>query len=72
MYNHSIASERKRLGITQEELAKRLNLTRSTVARWESDPEIITGKYLIALSDLFNCSADYLLGRTNERSPSRI
>jgi len=42
---------------------------RSTIARWESDPLSISGSTLCELSDLFGCSIDYLLGRTEERVP---
>lgn len=56
-----ITKLRKESGLTQEELAEKLNVTRQSVSRWESDsafPE--TGK-LVALSKLFNCTVDYLL-----------
>lgn len=63
--------------MTQEKLAERMNVSRQTVSKWESDeswPEI--GK-LIELSDFFSCRLDELLredmsARSNIYSEVRI
>lgn len=65
----NIASERKRLGITQEELADRVDVSKSTVARWEQGVLPPFADALIAMHELFGCSIDYLLGLTDERKP---
>ena len=52
---------RKRNGLSQEELAEKLGLTRQTISKWElnqSSPDI---EYVIALCDCFDVSSDYLL-----------
>jgi len=52
---------RKKAGMTQAELAEKLQVSRQTISRWElgsAMPEIET---LIAISDLFDVSLDYLL-----------
>ena len=52
---------RKSRGLSQEELAEQLTLTRQTISKWElgqSSPDI---EYVIALCDLFGVSTDYLL-----------
>ena len=52
---------RKQAGMTQSDLGEKLNVSRQTVSRWElgtAKPEIDT---LIAISDLFDVSLDYLL-----------
>ena len=67
--NNTIASERTRLGLSQDELAQELKKSRSTIQRWEKSPEEISGANLIKLSTLFGCSIDYLLGNTIERTP---
>ena len=67
---NTIAAERKRLGMTQSDLAAKFGKDRSTIARWEADPSIITGNVLRQLSDLFGCTTDYLLGRSEDRVPS--
>ena len=66
---NNIESERRRLGMTQGELATKVGRTRATIAKWESDPLAITGTNLVMLADLFQCSIDYLLGLTAERTP---
>ena len=69
---NTIASERKRIGLTQSELGEKLGKDRSTISRWESDPSILTGESLSQLSDLFGCTTDYLLGRSEERVPKAV
>ena len=69
---NTIASERKRLGLTQAELGEKVGKDRSTIGRWESDCAHIEAEYLFMLSKLFKCSVDYLLGLTPERTPQPI
>lgn len=52
---------RRRLGLSQEELAERVGVTRQAVSKWEngaSVPELTT---LAALAKVFGVTADYLL-----------
>lgn len=49
--------------MSQGELAKALNVSRSTVAMWETDGSIPDITSLQALADFFNVSTDFLLGR---------
>jgi transcriptional regulator with XRE-family HTH domain len=52
---------RKQGGMTQEQLAERLAITRQTVSKWElgeSEPDVT---YLIQLSEIFQVTTDYLL-----------
>lgn len=64
----NIASERKRIGITQKELADRIGVSKSSVARWEQGLLAPFGDYLVAMHEIFDCSTDYLLGITAERN----
>lgn len=66
---NTIASERKRLGLSQTSLGVMVKRDRSTIARWEADPCCASAKDLNRLADIFECSVDYLLGRTEERTP---
>ena len=57
---------RKNAGLTQEQLAKNLNISRDSVNSWENDsnnrfPAI---DKLILLAEYFKVSVDYLLGRS--------
>lgn len=52
---------RNQMNLSQADLADRLQVSRQTVSKWETDishPDITK---LIALSDLFNVSIDYLV-----------
>lgn len=66
---NTIASERKRLGLSQTSLGAMVKRDRSTISRWEADPCCASAKDLKRLADIFECSVDYLLGRTEERTP---
>ena len=65
MENHlaeNIREHRKRLGLTQEQLAERLGITLGTVSKWErggSEPDL---GYIMDLAELFHVSVDALIG----------
>lgn len=63
---HDLRIER---GITQKELADRLNLGRSTIAGYENKGKQPDNARLCQLADFFDVSVDYLLGHTNNRAP---
>ena len=66
----NIEAERARNGYSQEELIKALGYKeRKTYYTWLINGNIPTS-VLIKMSDLFECSIDYLLGRT--RNPVRV
>ena len=67
---NAIASERARLGLSQDELAQRVGRNRTTIVRWEANSGRVSGETLLMLADLFGCSVDYLLGRTDDRLPA--
>ena len=49
-------------GMTQTDLAKKLNITRSSVNAWEMGISIPSTTYIVELAQLFHVSTDYLLG----------
>lgn len=52
---------RKEYGLTQEEFAKKFNVTRQTVSNWENEksyPDLLT---LVKISDVFGYSLDTIL-----------
>lgn len=56
---------REKRGMSQLELAELLRVKPATISRYETgsnEPDIATLKWY---ADYFNCSVDYLLGRTN-------
>lgn len=52
---------RKRAGLTQEELAEKLGVTRQAVSKWESDAAFPETEKVLELCRLFSLSADELL-----------
>ena len=54
---------RKQKGLTQEQLAEKLNITNHSVSKWEKDINAPDITLLVELADLFETSVDYLLGR---------
>ena len=54
---------RKQNGMSQLKLANTIGVSRSTVAMWENGSSQPDNSMLIKLSELFNVSVDYLLGR---------
>ena len=61
-----IREYRKQRKWTQEELAKRLGVERSAVAKWESGKSQPQAAHFVALAEIFGCSVDGLLGRSRE------
>lgn len=54
---------RKEMGISQQELADRLSISRSTLAQYEVNRRVPEFRTLTSLADFFNVSVDYLIGR---------
>ena len=58
-----IKAYRKQCGMSQAELAKRVGVERSAVAKWESGKSLPQAAHLVKLAEIFGCSVDELLGR---------
>lgn len=61
VFSEKLMELRRREGISQEQLADRLGVTRQSVSKWESGTAMPELAKLIALSDLFGVSVDYLV-----------
>lgn len=57
-----IRSARESAGFTQEKLAERAGVSRSAVARWETNDIEPNLNHLVLLSKTLNVSTDFLLG----------
>lgn len=55
---------RKEKGVSQAELARKLQVSYSVVCYWESNRSEPTAPNLVKIADYFEVSVDYLLGRT--------
>ena len=63
---NKIANKRKALGLTQEQLAEQLHVTRQTLSKWESNlskPDIDSLK---TLASIFGCSVESLLDENKD------
>lgn len=58
-----LMEERK---VTSKELSETLKFGKNQIKYWKDNGNIPNGDILIALSNYFGVSIDYLLGRTNE------
>lgn len=56
-----LMTERKKLGMSQEQLADRLGVTRQSVSKWESGASVPELNKIVQLSELFQVSVDYLV-----------
>lgn len=60
---------REEFHMTQQELADKLNGAKSTIAMYENETRKPSMEVLIKLSEIFNCSIDYLLGKSDIKTP---
>ena len=57
---------RKKSGLSQEQLAEQLSVSRQAISKWESGQSVPESEKLIAISNYFDVSLDYLLKDENE------
>lgn len=62
-----IKTLREEAGYSQAQLAKKLDVTRSSVNAWEMGLSTPTTHYVVELAKLFHISTDYLLGMESEK-----
>lgn len=58
---------RKEAKMSQQELADKLQVSRSTIGMYENGDRVPTKEGMEAIADLFNVDMDYLYGRTDIR-----
>lgn len=64
MLNENIKAIRKSKGLSQEELALRLNVVRQTVSKWEQGLSVPDADMLLSISEVFETPVSTLLGET--------
>ncbi len=58
----NIKKARKAAGVTQKELAERLQVYQKDISRWETGVRTPSAEYIIQICKALDISADYLLG----------
>lgn len=64
-----IKTLREELKMTQQELANKLDGAKSTIAMYENETRKPSLEVLVSLSEIFNCSIDYILCKSDIRNP---
>lgn len=60
-----IKEERNKIGLSQKELAEKIGKSIGNVSGYEIADRLPPVDVLCNMADIFNCTTDYLLGRTN-------
>lgn len=58
--------------LTQGDIAKLLNITIAAYSYYENEKRDMTPDTIIKLSEYFNVSTDYLLGKSDIRNPEKV
>ena len=67
-FSKRLVNLREKRGITQQELADKLEITRQSLSLYEKTERTINIELLAKIADFFNVSTDYLMGRTEVAS----
>lgn len=68
MLKENIKSIRKSKGLSQEELAIKLNVVRQTISKWEQGLSVPDAEMLISISEVFETPVSTLLGENISES----
>lgn len=71
MFSENLKAVRKAKGLTQDELAIRLNVVRQTVSKWEKGLSVPDAAMLIRVAEIFEVSVSELLGAKIENEANR-
>ena len=63
---------RKKRGLTLIELAKEININKSSIARFETEISTMDAKDLDLFSKYFGVTVDYILGNTNNPNAIKV
>lgn len=71
-FNENLKYLRKQYGLTQEQLAEQLNVSRQAITKWESGQSLPDIENLKEISYIFSVSIDSLIGDIETKSTSKI
>ncbi len=69
-FGENLSNLRKSNGLSQEQLAEKLGLTRQTVSKWETDQSTPDLVYIIKLSEILSVTTDRLIKGADETDKS--
>ena len=73
MYGEKIKAKRKAMGLSQEDLAEKLGVTRQVVSKWETDQAQPTTSNLRELAEVFYVDMAYFIGEDDsKKEPSPL
>ena len=72
MLGDNIKRERKKRGLSQAQLAKKLHVTQGAISQWENNSTRPDMDLLAKLALLFNCTIDFLLGKSEARTDDQL
>ena len=67
-FGEKILKLRKERGLSQEDLAMQITVSRQAVSRWEKETSTPDTENIVQLCKLFNVSSDYLLNDNYEEN----
>ena len=67
MYGEKIKAKRKAMGLSQDDLAEKLGVTRQAVSKWETDRAQPTMTNLRELAEVFSMDMAYFIGDDNSK-----
>ena len=67
MLSEKLYKLRKNSGLSQEQLAEKLNVSRQAISKWESGTAVPESEKLVTISTYFGVSVDYLLKDEEEK-----
>lgn len=68
LFNIRLKRLRAEHHLTQEDLSKKLNVGRTTISGYEKGSIKPSNDVLMEMAKIFNCTTDYLLGKTDVRN----
>ena len=71
MLSEKLYKLRKNSGLSQEQLAEQLNVSRQAISKWESGTAVPESEKLITISNYFGVSVDYLL-KDDEEDKAKV
>ena len=72
MVSEKIYTLRRKSGLSQEQLAEKIGVSRQAISKWEGGLSVPESEKLIAISEYFNVTLDYLLKDDADHIQERV